>query len=117
MAPPRKKHNSNPIKCPHCVKPEKWCKNLSGLTQHINAVHFDFFRNSNTAHPSAARQPPPSISTHGESSSSYRHSPGPIPEHPIDNVRSDSSEEGELGNAAASDEPGHTDYHPHLNGE
>ena len=32
------------IKCPYCVKPEKWCKNLSGLTQHINTIHIALLR-------------------------------------------------------------------------
>lgn len=30
-------HNPNCVRCPHC--PNKWCRNQSGLTQHINSAH------------------------------------------------------------------------------
>ncbi|KAI0704508.1 hypothetical protein C8T65DRAFT_709094 [Cerioporus squamosus] len=41
---PRKTLTARLLRCPHCTKPEKWCKNLSGLTQHINTVHIDIVR-------------------------------------------------------------------------
>ncbi|KAJ8495314.1 hypothetical protein ONZ51_g1758 [Trametes cubensis] len=55
MRPRRKHHSPYAHKCPHCTNPEKWCKNLSGLTQHINSVHIELFRAPSPIPPS----PPP----------------------------------------------------------
>ncbi|KAI0647706.1 hypothetical protein C8Q79DRAFT_906496 [Trametes meyenii] len=54
----RKQHSLHEHKCPYCVKPKKWCKNLSGLTQHINSKHIDILRA-----PSPVRDPTPTPST------------------------------------------------------
>ncbi|KAI0769267.1 hypothetical protein BD413DRAFT_604897 [Trametes elegans] len=44
MARSRRVFYPSIYQCPHCIRPRKFCKNLSGLTQHINTVHIDIFR-------------------------------------------------------------------------
>ena len=42
------------FKCPHCTKPERWCKTPGGLMQHINSVHIELFHSMTIKRP----QPP-----------------------------------------------------------
>lgn len=81
------------LPCPYCTKPEKWCKNLSGLTQHINTVHIDIVR---------APSPPPSESLDIDIDDYDHQEPG---------LRSDSSANEDL------DRYPRKDPHPTLYGE
>ncbi|KAI0360030.1 hypothetical protein OH77DRAFT_891471 [Trametes cingulata] len=48
-------------RCPYCTRPRKFCKNLSGLTQHINTIHIDLLRApSPPSSPSRSPSPTPS---------------------------------------------------------
>ncbi|KAI0666050.1 hypothetical protein C8Q78DRAFT_1072573 [Trametes maxima] len=107
----RKRHNPHEHKCPHCVKPEKWCKNLSGLTQHINSAHIDLLRA-----PSPILAAGPSltyISDFDDPSTTPPHTPqAPMPALE-DLPEVDSPLRPKLPDD--SDEPVKVDYHPLMN--
>ena len=102
----RKQHNPHQLQCPHCKDKERWCKNLSGLTQHINAVHLDLFHTTTV-------DPPP------HSPSSHRDSPGPLFDDTANGSdvnpnppEADEEEEDDLDR----DSPGVREPHPRLSG-
>ncbi|KAI1790338.1 hypothetical protein LXA43DRAFT_1083303 [Ganoderma leucocontextum] len=102
------------FKCPHCVKPEKWCKSAGGLTQHINSIHIDLFHSTSIDNPHPPPPPPPPAS-----------SPAPEQDHNPSNELPDDFEDLEIEDdphADASepglddaDAPGIVETHPVLN--
>ncbi|OJT08203.1 hypothetical protein TRAPUB_899 [Trametes pubescens] len=112
MSRRRMHHGANELKCPHCVKPEKWCKNLSGLTQHINAMHIELLRAPSPLSPSPSPTP----------EGIQAHSPPPDPAAALASPPSESNHSQELGDDGARQhvlledgEPKHRDYHLRLN--
>ncbi|KAM5535294.1 hypothetical protein V8D89_010979 [Ganoderma adspersum] len=46
MCPPCNTQTRPGFKCPHCIKPEKWCKTSGGLTQHIHSIYIELFHST-----------------------------------------------------------------------
>ncbi|KAI0364939.1 hypothetical protein BV20DRAFT_1056861 [Pilatotrama ljubarskyi] len=117
MSRRRKQHNPTELKCPHCVKPEKWCKNLSGLTQHINSVHLELYRAPSPLPPSSRSPSPPShpdldLPNPLLGPSSLPHSPQPFGEDEPGVEREPHARRGARDDL----EPGQIEYHGILNG-
>lgn len=106
----RKTHSSHEHKCPHCIEPEKWCKNLSGLTQHINSVHLELFQRRASSPVEAAPRSPdvqnPRLSSSPILPAFNDDDDDDVPpllEEPDPDIDS-------------LDAPGHTEFHPTLRG-
>ncbi|PIL30262.1 hypothetical protein GSI_07440 [Ganoderma sinense ZZ0214-1] len=95
--PRRKQHNPHQLQCPHCKDKEKWCKNLSGLTQHINAVHLDLFHSKTVdppPSPPSPSSPPSPINSPPPLLNDMENNSGDHPE-PQDSERQEEEEEEE----------------------
>ncbi|KAI0821667.1 hypothetical protein BC628DRAFT_1412796 [Trametes gibbosa] len=105
----RKTHSAHEHKCPHCIEPEKWCKNLSGLTQHINSVHLELFQGCTSSSVKATSLSPDVQNPQLSSSPILAFNDNdddsllPLLEQPDPDFDS-------------LDAPGHTEYHPILTG-
>ncbi|KAI0671174.1 hypothetical protein C8Q78DRAFT_1069813 [Trametes maxima] len=109
----RKEHKPYEHKCPHCVKPEKWCKNLSGLTQHINSVHLDLRAPSPVPIQSPIHTSSPSPTVPHEGSS------WPISPPHLADVIDDAAGlvlPSQVDHRPGADEVVEREYHPILNG-